>query len=260
MRNEKFIIRPFETPDDHRQCEHIQAVTWSHEEVVPSNITIAMTYHGALALGAFSSDGVMLGMVFSFLSPAHVPGANKGLSHHSHMAAVLPNYRGQGVGEALKREQATRLLAQGINLVTWTYDPLEAKNANLNINKLGCICRTYIENCYGEMRDSLNVGLPSDRLEVEWWLEGQRAESREPHRLPSALCSLPSVFCFPPPPLAIAIPLDFQALKKQDFELAKDIRLKTRAQFQAAFASGYVITQFERQADRGVYNLMQISA
>ena len=103
MRNEKFILRPFETPDDHRQCEHIQAVTWSHEEVVPSNITIAMTYHGALALGAFSSDGVMLGMVFSFLSPAHVPGANKGLSHHSHMAAVLPDYRGQGVGEALKR-------------------------------------------------------------------------------------------------------------------------------------------------------------
>ena len=255
MRNEKFIIRTFETPDDHRQCEHIQAVTWSHEEVVPSNITIAMTYHGALALGAFSSDGVMLGMVFSFLSPAHVPGANKGLSHHSHMAAVLPDYRGQGVGEALKREQATRLLAQGINLVTWTYDPLEAKNANLNINKLGCICRTYIENCYGEMRDSLNVGLPSDRLEVEWWLGERRAKGEERKAKGEERASRSS-----PDSIAIAIPLDFQALKKQDFELAKNIRLKTRAQFQAAFASGYVITQFERQTDRGVYNLMQISA
>ena len=245
MRNEKFILRPFETP----------AVTWSHEEVVPSNITIAMTYHGALALGAFSSDGVMLGMVFSFLSPAHVPGANKGLSHHSHMAAVLPDYRGQGVGEALKREQATRLLAQGINLVTWTYDPLEAKNANLNINKLGCICRTYIENCYGEMRDSLNVGLPSDRLEVEWWLGERRAKGEERKAKGEERASRSS-----PDSIAIAIPLDFQALKKQDFELAKNIRLKTRAQFQAAFASGYVITQFERQTDRGVYNLMQISA
>ena len=112
------------------------------------------------------------------------------------------------------------------------------------------------------MRDSLNVGLPSDRLEVEWWLEGQRAESRAQEADGAALCSLPSAFCLPPLSLAIAIaiPLDFQALKKQDFELAKDIRLKTRSQFQAAFASGYVITQFERQADRGVYNLMQISA
>ena len=178
VNNIDFEIRPFETPADHAQCEHIQTVTWSREEAVPSNITIAMAHHGALALGAFAPDGTLLGMAFSFLSPAHVPGANNGLSHHSHMAAVLPEFRSQGIGEALKREQARRLLAQGINLVTWTYDPLEAKNANLNINKLGCICRTYIENCYGDMRDELNAGLPSDRFEVEWWLDGRMAEGR----------------------------------------------------------------------------------
>lgn len=239
MSSEKFFIRPFETPADHRQCEHIQEVTWSHEEVVPSNITIALTQHGALALGAFAPDGSMLGMVFSFLSPAHVPGAKHGLSHHSHMAAVLPDYRGQGVGEALKREQAKCLLARDINLVTWTYDPLEAKNANLNINKLGCICRTYIENCYGEMRDELNAGLPSDRFEVEWWLDDSG-----PRVLSSSR--------------AIDIPLDFQSLKKLDLTLAKQVRLQTRAQFTAAFADGYVVVRFERLSEHGRYHLAKL--
>ena len=245
-----FTIRPFETPADHVQCEHIQAVTWSREEVVPTNITIALTHHGALALGAFAPDGTLIGVTFSFLSPAHVSGAHNGLSHHSHMAAVLPEYRGQGIGEALKREQAKRLLAQGINLVTWTYDPLEAKNANLNINKLGCICRTYIENCYGDMHDELNAGLPSDRFEVEWWLDGQRAESSAHSSLPSAYTSSA--------PLTIAIPLDFQALKKQDLGLAKAIRLQTRAQFQAAFADRYVVINFERTDAHAHYTLIRM--
>ena len=234
-----YLIRPFEHFEDFEQAEQLQNVTWSAVETVPSNMLIAMTHHGAIALGAFDADGRMVGFAFSFLSPTHVAGARQGLSHHSHMAAVLPELRGQGIGLQLKHAQAKAVRAQGYNLMTWTYDPLEAKNANLNITKLGCICRTYIPNCYGEMRDGLNAGLPSDRFEVEWWLDEGRGERRgtndERRR--------------------IEIPADFQAMKKTNMSAAKAIRLKTREQFVQAFADGFGVTGFEMGLEHSWYLL-----
>jgi predicted GNAT superfamily acetyltransferase len=240
-----FHIRSFEKHSDFEQAEALQALTWSRIETVPSNILIAMTHHGALALGAFDETDRLLGLAFSFLAATHIPGAKHGLSHHSHMAAVRPELRGQGIGEALKRAQAKALLARGFNLMTWTYDPLEARNANLNIVRLGCVCRTYIRNCYGEMRDGLNAGLPSDRFEVEWWLEEggggvvgrPEADSR----------------------LMIEIPADFQAIKKMDMALALKIRLHTRQQFEDAFAQGYAVMGFAVGSPNARYLLAPIS-
>ena len=216
----------------------MQAVTWSATEVVPSNMLMAMQRHGAIGLGAFEG-GQLLGFVFSFLSPAHVPGAAHALSHHSHMAAVLPTWRGRGLGLALKHAQAQAVLAAGYNLMTWTYDPLEARNANLNITRLGGICRTFIRNCYGEMRDPLNKGLPSDRFEVEWWLDGTSVATQNEAE-----------------PRFIDIPASFQAIKQNSLADALDIRLATRAQFEDAFAAGYVVTGFEMDAERGRYRLL----
>jgi predicted GNAT superfamily acetyltransferase len=240
-----YLIRPFEKFEDFEQAEQLQNVTWSAVETVPSNMLIAMTHHGAIALGAFdeANRNRMVGFAFSFVSPTHIEGAQLGLSHHSHMAAVLPELRGKGIGLQLKHAQAKAVLAAGYNLMTWTYDPLEAKNANLNITKLGCICRTYIPNCYGEMRDGLNAGLPSDRFEVEWWLEGQSDEWRMPNDERRK----------------IEIPLDFQAMKKADMAAAKAIRLSTREQFEAAFADGFVVTGFETTPERGTYVLTKLS-
>jgi predicted GNAT superfamily acetyltransferase len=237
-----YLIRLFERFDDYEQAERIQNVTWSAVETVPSNMLIAMTHHGAVAVGAFEGEQ-MVGFAFSFVAPTHIVGAWRGLSHHSHMAAVLPELRGQGIGLQLKRAQAKAVLAQGYNLMTWTYDPLEAKNANLNIAKLGCICRTYIPNCYGEMRDGLNAGLPSDRFEVEWWLSGERgAESTVPRT-----------------ERRIEIPADFQTVKREDMAAAKAIRLSTRAQFEQAFVEGFVVMGFEMNAERGLYVLAKLS-
>ena len=233
------VIRPFENFEDFEQAEQLQNVTWSAVETVPSNMLIAMTHHGAIGLGAFEGEsgaGRMVGFAFSFLAPTNLLGAQHGLSHHSHMAAVLPELRGQGIGLQLKHAQAQAVLAQGYNLMTWTYDPLEAKNANLNITKLGCICRSYIPNCYGEMRDGLNAGLPSDRFEVEWWLDRKiRIENGELRK--------------------IEIPSDFQAIKKVDMTAAKAIRLKTREYFVQAFAAGFVVTGFEMTPTHGIYAL-----
>ena len=244
-----YLIRPFADFEDFEQAEQLQNVTWSAVETVPSNMLIAMAHHGAVAVGAFDVANKMLGFAFSFVSPTNISGANLGLSHHSHMAAVLPEMRGQGIGVALKQAQAKAILAQGYNLMTWTYDPLEAKNANLNITKLGCICRTYIPNCYGEMRDGLNAGLPSDRFEVEWWLEqGMKDEGRGMRYLRSSLFPHPSY-------LHIEIPLDIQAIKKTDMARAKAIRLQTREQFEQAFAEGFIVTGFEVTAECGIYLL-----
>ncbi len=232
-----YLIRPFEHFEDFEQAEQLQNVTWSAVETVPSNMLIAMTHHGAIGLGAFDVDGRMVGFAFSFVSPTQLAGAHRGLSHHSHMAAVLPELRGQGIGLQLKHAQAKAVLAQGYNLMTWTYDPLEAKNANLNITKLGGICRTYIPNCYGQMRDGLNAGLPSDRFEVEWWLNQEidewRMTSGEQRK--------------------VEIPVDFQAMKKADMAAAQAIRLKTRKEFEQAFADGFVVTGFEMTAGRAAY-------
>lgn len=250
-----YFIRHFKDVADHERCEAIQAEVWGDPFVVPANMTIALQRHGGVAIGAFEPHPAgeqMIGFVVGFLSPTHHAGANRGLSHHSHIAAVLPHKQGAGVGEGLKRAQGDAVRAQGLNLITWTYDPLEARNARLNIGKLGCICRTYIRNAYGDMRDALNAGLPSDRFEVEWWLDRQAVDGgwqmanghiRLDRHLPS---------------MQVAIPRDFQALKRADQAAALRYRLEMRERFEQAFAQGYAVTAFALEDDRAVYTLTRL--
>lgn len=253
-----YSIRPFADVADHDQCETIQAIVWGRPFVVPANMTITLQRHGGVALGAFDTHGApdgankMIGFVVGFVSPTHHDGANRGLSHHSHIAAVLPEWQGQGIGEALKRAQRDAVLAQGINLITWTFDPLEAKNARLNIAKLGGICRTYIRNAYGDMRDALNAGLPSDRFEVEWWLDKKIDAQRGELSMANA-CLKFSILNSRR--FSIPVPHNFQALKKADKDAAWRCRLDTRDQFEWAFGAGFVVTDFTLADDRAFYTL-----
>ena len=96
--------------------------------------------------------------------------------HCSHIAAFIPNHRDSGVGFALKRAQWQMVRHQGLDHVTWTYDPLLSRNAHLNIARLGAVCSTYRRSEYGDMRDGLNAGLPSDRFQVDWWVNTKRVE------------------------------------------------------------------------------------
>jgi chorismate synthase len=247
-----FHIRHFETPDDHRQCEDVQQIVWRGDYPVPSNMTITTQRHGGMALGAFDDAGRMLGFVISMYAPAHQAGANSHVSHHSHIAAVLPEFQSLRIGEALKRRQAEELRARGLNLVTWTYDPLEARNAWLNVHKLGAVSRIFIQNCYGEMRDVMNMGLPSDRLEVEWWLdETQAGAGRE--MAGGALRVDPGS-----ERIEIDIPADFQALKRSSLEEALHVRLRVRAAFENAFAAGFLVTDFGVFSGRAYYTLTKV--
>jgi predicted GNAT superfamily acetyltransferase len=250
----QYTVRHFESFDDHQQCENLQREVWAGDAAVPLNITVTIQRHGGLTLGAFAPDGQLLGFVLSILSPAHQAGANNHLCHHSHIAAVRPELQGLGVGEAVKKAQADAIRDGGFNLITWTYDPLEAKNARLNIGKLGCICRTFIRNCYGEMRDTLNRGLPSDRFEVEWWLD-KVAQSPDVTRMANGELIIDNRR----PTMTVEIPRDFQALKRADPAAAFEARMRARAQFEDAFARGYAATDFSLLPDTAYYTLTKLN-
>jgi predicted GNAT superfamily acetyltransferase len=265
-------IRPVETQAEFIALEGLQAEIWPGDktDVVPRHLLLTAAHNGGLALGAFDDDR-LVGFVFGFLGADEADPSRPAmarLKHCSHMLGVLPGYRDQDIGYRLKLAQRDFVMKQGVRLVTWTYDPLESRNAYLNIARLGAVCRTYAEDVYGPMADRLNAGLASDRFQVDWWitsarvrerLEGQRAKlvlesftsagaeilnptsvapddglPRPAHRLRS-----------PESTFALAeIPYDFQSIKMHDMTLAREWRAQTRALFESAFARGYLVTDF----------------
>jgi predicted GNAT superfamily acetyltransferase len=257
------VIRPVRVWEECLQCEELQRAIWrtpEGTEVVPASLLITIQKNGGLILGAF--DGAnMVGFVFGFLG-AETGGGIRRIKHCSHMLAVLPEYRGVGIGLALKKEQRNVLISQELDLATWTYDPLQAINAALNLNRLGAIARRYVRNAYGEMLDVLNVGLASDRFEVEWWLKSRRVhdsiERHEPlqHGYPNDgqpiyqvqfddqdMPRVAAEVGFRDETCSVEIPYDLNALKERSLDLACAWRAWTRRTFETAFAQGY--TAFE---------------
>lgn len=163
-------LRELSEPGALRACEGVQREVWggSALETVSASQLKAAVHAGGLVAGAFRA-GELLGFVFGF--PSHTPatsGGVAGVGHHSHLLAVRPHARGQGVGRALKWFQRSWCLARGIAVVTWTFDPLQAGNARFNLEHLGASAARYYPDFYGTLGDSLNGGLPSDRLLAEW--------------------------------------------------------------------------------------------
>ena len=200
----------------------------------------------------------MIGLVFGFVGLA----ADGRIKHCSHMAGVTSGLRDRNVGYQLKLAQREWVLAQGMDLITWTFDPLESRNARLNFHKLGAVCCTYLRDLYGEMRDSLNVGLPSDRFQVDWHIASSYVSDRlsgEDTGLPlAALLDAGVTVVNPCPPgdppyppenhlpleshqHLIQIPPSFQAVKSIDTGLARAWRVRTRSLFESAFSQGYTV-------------------
>ena len=156
-------IRDFEKPSDYEACAQLQVDVWgfSAADAVPPLHLIAMHHYGGILVGAFEAER-MVGFVCGF------SGWDRGrVFHHSHMMGVHEKYRGSGLGDKLKWAQRDRVLAQGIDLVNWTFDPLQAVNANLNVNQLAALVRKYRVNIYGESKSKLHGSLPTDRFEAE---------------------------------------------------------------------------------------------
>jgi predicted GNAT superfamily acetyltransferase len=183
----EWTIHLLETPEEITAVEALQRQVWpgSETDVIPAHMLLAAIHNGGLALGAFVGDE-LIGAVFGFPGFYQTPDGPR-LKHHSHILGVHPDWNGRGIGFALKRAQWQMIRKQGLDRITWTYDPLLSRNAHLNISRLGAVCNTYLRSEYGVMRDDLNAGLPSDRFQVDWWVNTKRVERRLSRRARPAL-------------------------------------------------------------------------
>ncbi len=263
-------IRDFEKPSDYEACARLQVEIWgfSAADAVPPLHLIAMHHYGGILIGAFESDR-MVGFVCGF------SGWDRGrVFHHSHMLGVLADHRGSGLGEALKWAQRERVLAQGIELVNWTFDPLQAVNANLNVNRLAALVAKYRVNIYGESKSKLHAGLPTDRFEAEWLLSSERVTRALRGELPgwplwehlpraNATSTTKSGFRvsaeadvgIDEDAILAEIPETINRIMAEDMDLALDWRLKIRALFGAYFERGYVVKGFHRSEAGAFYRL-----
>jgi len=166
--------KQLKTLEDLIPCERLQEAVWkfNKSDIIPPRFMRILCIHGGFAMGAFD-DVTMIGFVFG------IPAIHYGRpSQHSHMLAVLPEYRNHNIGYKLKIAQREEALSRNIDLITWAFDPLQSKNAHLNINKLGVIACSYDINLYGENSSSkLHSGLGTDRLLAEWWLVSDKVKT-----------------------------------------------------------------------------------
>jgi predicted GNAT superfamily acetyltransferase len=273
------VIKVLESPEEMTSVEELQRAVWpgSETDVVPAHLMITAVHNGGIVIGAYVDD-LLVGFVFGFPGIEFTPDGPRP-KHCSHTMGIHPDRRDSGIGFALKRAQWQMVRHQGLDHITWTYDPLLSRNAYLNIAKLGAVCNTYHRSEYGDMRDGLNAGLPSDRFQVDWWINTRRVERRlgrrprRPLRLENfSKAELQPLYSLQPqagnwlrPPehlsslngkLALAeIPSDFPALKDADFALARDWRFFSRELFETAFAQGYLVTDFVYDHSRSLYVL-----
>ena len=257
--NSNLSIRLLETNDDMRLIQILEDEVWGMAPI-PTHQTYTASKNGGLLIGAFAGDK-LVGFSYGF------PGFLKGKSYLcSHMLGIHPDYQQMGIGKLLKDKQRTLAQAMGYDLITWTFDPLESRNAYLNVSKLYAICDTYLENCYGEMTDGLNKGLPTDRLQIEWWIWSDRVESKwmpkdveyiHPFELSKSAKGNPLISVDFQAILEnndgyeIPVPTYFQLIKKNEPELALQWRMNIREVFQALFAIGYVVIGL-RKSDEDV--------
>jgi predicted GNAT superfamily acetyltransferase len=185
-------IRPITDAGGLRAIEDLQRDVWGmrDREVVPVHQLLAAVAAGGTVLGAFDPTGTLLGFCYGLVGMR----AGK-LFFYSHMAGVRPGFQNQHIGFLLKRAQRQAALDQGLDWMMWTYDPLQSLNAAFNLRKLGATAHRYYVDYYGEMPDEINRGMPSDRLEVDWWL-------RDP-RVDAALTDTPARRSWPPVPPAL---------------------------------------------------------
>ena len=256
-------FRPLSSLPDYEACIELQRLTWGQNfsDVVPLSILKVTQKAGGIAAGAFSDEGRLLGFVYGLAGYA-----DGRPFHWSHMLAVNPAARDLGLGTRLKLYQREVLLAAGVDEVRWTFDPLEARNANLNLNHLGAEVAEYVEDMYeGEMGSDLTKGIGTDRFIVSWRIASERvARAVAGHRHDEAERFSDAPVVNPgaeerelpeAPRICIEIPENVQAVKAERPEMALAWRTSTRRAFQTYLGRGYKVEAFFRDAGRCFYGL-----
>lgn len=223
--------------EEFRACVAIQKEVWNFTdaELVPLRMFVVADKVGGQVMGAFDG-GTMVGFALS------VPGTRSGHIYlHSHMLAVRKDHRNSGLGRRLKLMQREDALARGIELIEWTFDPLEIKNAYLNVEKLGAIARRYNINQYGITSSPLQGGLPSDRLIAEWWLKSKRVKTlletgkNRPAQIETSIVVPAQIY-------------DWKAAAETRAK-AQQVQEQNRERFLRAFGHGLAVLAYERDAE-----------
>ena len=251
-----FQIRPLRRLEEFRACERIQLTVWGNLAVGSELLSVTAKYGGAV-LGAFAG-GKVVGFIYAFLARRHGRPI-----HWSHMMAVEPRWRDRGLGFRMKLAHRKLALAQGIKSICWTYDPLQSRNAALNLRRLGGQVDEFIVNCYGRFPSRIEKGLPSDRFVVDWRV-GTAAVAR---RLAAKRRDFPDIASLPcanatrvnarglvenrelhlhlrAPRFAVEIPSSTDELRSKNLTLALRWRLETRKIFENYFSRRYRVADF----------------
>ncbi len=252
-------VRTCEGIGELEACVDLEMETWGYDpgEAVPLKTFLLAQKIGGQVMGAFESSDEntpetegrekLVGFVMSLPGVKNVDGRPAAYLH-SHMLAVEPHYRNRGIGAQLKQEQRLEALGREIRHMEWTFDPLEIKNAFLNIHRLGAVVRVYYENFYGVSSSRLQGGLPTDRLLAEWEMDSPRVQAHLDGN-PAAGTVIED---------HIQVPSSIEEWKASSAgrEHARAMQLEIRRKFQQAFAQGLAVVGFNRDTEgNGVYEL-----
>jgi predicted GNAT superfamily acetyltransferase len=222
--------------DEFRKCVEMQKEVWKFDDVdvIPLRMFVVAEKIGGQIIGTFNGDE-MVGFALS------IPGTRNGQPYlHSHMLAVRESHRNAGLGRRMKLAQRDDALARGFELIEWTFDPLEIKNAYLNIEKLGAIVRRYTINQYGQSSSPLQGGLPTDRLIAEWWLKSRRVNVlMETGKLPPHTVERR---------IEVPAPVYIWKASTENRDKAQDVQMRNREAFLAAFDADLAVLGYERDA------------
>jgi len=257
------IFRSCTGQDEFEACVQLQIEVWGYDEadVIPRRAFLVGQKIGGQVIGAFDTDipgasaeggpESLVGFALSLPGVKSVDGIPKAYLH-SHMLAVKEGYRNRGLGAKLKLEQRKEALSRGIRHMEWTFDPLEIKNAFLNIHKLGAIACGYHMNFYGVSSSRLQGGLPTDRLMAQWELDSPRVLGILESNGVGGQVAEERIL------VRIKVPASIYEWKASDRERerALAVQLENRSRFQEAFSQGLAVLGFVRDAEgNGVFEL-----
>ena len=230
----QIVIRQCRTVEEFQACVALQKEVWrySDADVIPVRLFVVASKIGGQIIGSFDG-GVLVGFVLS------IPGSRQGHSYlHSQMLAVRESYRNLGLGRRMKLAQREEALERGFKLMEWTFDPLEIKNAFLNIEKLGTIARRYSVNQYGSSSSPLQGGLPTDRLVAEWWLSSDGVNNLLQNGIKRPIKVEETV----------SVPAQIYAWKASEAKRSQALNIQqaNREQFLHAFSRGLAVLRYER--------------
>lgn len=228
-------IQSFTSLDQFDQCVALEEAVWGYDpaDMIPRRMFLLASRIGGQVMGAFLGDSPTA-VGFAMALPAF---RNGHAYLHSHMVGVIPEVRNRGIARALKLAQRDDALARGFDLMEWTFDPLEIKNAYINIAKLGAIVRRYQHNFYGPSSSPLQGGLPTDRVYAEWWLRSRRVER--------ALLGEPQTFDIAE---RVDVPSEIYMWKASPSEraAARELQAHNAKALESAFGQGLAVLGYQR--------------